>query len=403
MNEEFKIVLRNIRSRRLRSWLTIIGILIGIAAVVSLISLGKGFDKAVKQEFEKIGGDKIIITPVSAFYGLPSGTNKLTEKDKKAIEGVVGVKTVAMSSFTTAVIEWKDMREYNGIFSIPEGDERRLVQSMQNNVDIIEGRNLKDDDKYKAVLGYDYAREEVYKKKLNVGDSFTINKKRFVAVGRMSRVGNSIDDKIIMIPTKAYDEIFNTTGTGDYLFVQITNADRLDEIADSIKRELRKLHNVKEGEEDFTVQTPEEILESFGNIFNIITIVLVGIAAVSLIVGGVGIANTMYTAILERTREIGVMKAIGADRKNIILIFMIESGLLGMIGGILGAILGVIVSTAIAFVGGNIIGTPLLKADITLWLVIGAILFSFLVGCIAGTLPAIQASKLDPVEALQYE
>ena len=143
------------------------------------------------------------------------------------------------------------------------------------------------------------------------------------------------------------------------------------------------------------------MLGSFGDIVNIVQFVLIGIAAISLLVGGIGIANTMYTAVIERTKEIGIMKSVGAQNKDILLIFVIESGLLGAIGGLIGAVIGFALSNGVEFAAKNVLGTNLISAYFSLSLLFGALLFSFVIGALFGVMPARQAALLQPVDALR--
>ncbi|MCH7902390.1 FtsX-like permease family protein [archaeon] len=176
----------------------------------------------------------------------------------------------------------------------------------------------------------------------------------------------------------------------------------MKEVAERVEKKLKKSRDVNDKTQDFTILTPEELLESFGTVLNIITGFLIGVATISLIVGGIGIANTMYASVLERMKEIGIMKSVGARNKDILSIFIIESGILGAIGGILGVTLGFLISSA----GGKIAaqaGFSFLKPSFPLWLTAGSILFAFIIGAVSGSLPAYRASKLKPVDALRYE
>ena len=173
-------------------------------------------------------------------------------------------------------------------------------------------------------------------------------------------------------------------------------------LAKKVKDRLMKFRGQKEGEEDFFVQTFEQAIETFTSIIFVLNGVLVLIAFVSIIVAAVNIMNTMYTSILERTQEIGIMKSIGAKNSFIVSVFVIESGILGLLGGVLGVLLGY----SIAKFGGFLAvyyGVPILQPAFPLWLIVGCLLFAFLVGAGSGLLPAIQASKLKPVDALRYE
>ena len=177
----------------------------------------------------------------------------------------------------------------------------------------------------------------------------------------------------------------------------------MNTIAEKIKVELRRFRDVKKDEEDFDIQTPEQLLGSFGDVLNIVQSVLIGIAAISLLVGGIGIANTMYTAVIERTKEIDIMKSVGAQNKDILLIFVIESGMLGLAGGAIGIAVGIGLSKLVEYLAFVYLGTSLIKAFFPWYLILGSLLFSFLVGTISGLLPARQAASLKPVDALRYE
>jgi putative ABC transport system permease protein len=184
------------------------------------------------------------------------------------------------------------------------------------------------------------------------------------------------------------------------IFVKVDAGEDPAEVAELIKKAMRRDHNVKEGEEDFTVTTSLQLVQGFNNILNIVQIVLIGIAAISLFVGGIGIMNTMYTSVLQRRKEIGIMKSIGAKNRDILAIFLLESGLLGIIGGIIGVTLGLMLSKAVEIAAASM-GVDLLKAYVSLPLIVSALIFSFLIGAVSGMMPALQASKLQPVDALR--
>jgi putative ABC transport system permease protein len=173
-----------------------------------------------------------------------------------------------------------------------------------------------------------------------------------------------------------------------------------DTVAEKIKSRLRSYRNVKVDEEDFTVQTFQNMIESFKTVLNIVTIVLSGIAAISLIVGGIGIMTTMYTSVIERTRQIGIMKAIGARNENILMIFMFESGFLGLVGGMIGVVIGIIASILAEVLVKYYI--PEFTVYLGFDLVLGALAFSFIVGCVSGFMPSYQAAHMKPVDALRY-
>ncbi|MFH0835592.1 MAG: FtsX-like permease family protein, partial [Candidatus Micrarchaeota archaeon] len=187
------------------------------------------------------------------------------------------------------------------------------------------------------------------------------------------------------------------------IFVQVKAGQDPGAVAKEIEEELRDYRGVEEGSEDFSVSTSEQLMETFSMIFGVVQAVILGIAAISLLVGGIGIMNTMYTSVLERTKEIGIMKAIGARNGDILTIFLIESASLGLFGGIIGVLLGAGLSKIAEVMAIQATGSTYFVAAISTDLVVGALLFSTIIGSIAGLLPARQAAKMKPVDALRYE
>ena len=397
----FKFALDTISHRKLRSWLTMIGIFIGIAAVVALISLGQGFKQAINREFEKIGADKLIILAKSGF-GSPvvNAVVQLTEDDLKVVKKVSGIENAAGFIFANSKVEFQDNIGFFFIIGIPEGNERDLVAELQS-LKVKEGRNLRDNDKFSALLGSSVIEKELLGKNLKARDKIKINGNDFIIVGILEKTGDPGWDGSVMIPEETLRDVFNEPDKLDEIVVKVANVENIHIIAEKVEGDLRRFRNVKKDEEDFDVQTPEQLLGSFGDIINIVQSVLIGIAAISLLVGGVGIANTMYTAVIERTKEIGVMKSVGAQNKDILLIFIIESGMLGLLGGLIGVVLGFGLSYVVEIVARNVLGTNLIEAYFSYSLFFGALLFSFFIGAIFGVMPARQAALLQPVEALR--
>ena len=403
LKDYFKFAFDTLSHRKLRSWLTMIGIFIGIAAVVALISLGQGFKQAINREFEKIGTDKLFVTAKGGFG--PPGTNpvvKLTDDDLKVVKKVSGIENVAGFVLANSKVEFEDNIGFFAIQGFPKGDERRLVQEIYN-LKLKEGRDLRDNDKFSALITIGFTENEILGKNLKLRDKIKINDKEFVIIGMLEMTGDPAFDRMFVIPQDTLRDIFNEPNKIDTILVKVANVENIQIIAERIKNDLRRFRDVKKDEEDFDVQTPEQLLGSFGDIINIVQSVLIGIAAISLLVGGIGIANTMYTAVLERTKEIGIMKSVGAQNKDILLIFIIESGLLGVIGGLIGVILGFGLSNAVEIIAKNVLGTNLIEAYFSYSLLFGALLFSFFIGAIFGVMPARQASLMQPVEALRFK
>ncbi|MFH1212095.1 MAG: ABC transporter permease [Candidatus Woesearchaeota archaeon] len=405
LGEYFKIAIGNLLHRKMRSWLTMIGIFIGIAAVVALISLGQGLQSAIEKEFEAMGSDTLIIQPRNQF-GPPGSRipNPLTVDDLEEVEKTKGVVLAAPMLFGNGEIEFNDKIGYYYVMGLPTDDREKLDFIIgASNYDVDMGRQLKKGDKYKAVLGIHYRIKNLFDKKVSINDKILVNGKEFEVIGFWESIGNPNDDRAVTIPEDAFREIYNEYERVDYIFARVSAGSNPSEVADEAEKNLRKFRNEEEGDETFIVQTPEELLKTYGTILTVVQAVLVGIAAISLVVGAVGIMNTMYTAVLERTKEIGIMKSIGAKNSAIQAIFLIESGLLGLAGGIIGVIIGIGLSKSVQFIAYQAWGTRLLSAAVPLWLVLGALAFSFLLGMLSGFLPARHASLQNPVDSLQYE
>ncbi len=401
IDEFIKLSIGTLRKRKLRSWLTMLGIFIGIAAIVSLISLGQGLKISVEEEFAKLGTDKLLIQPKNSFAptGADFSTTGLTEEDRKVIESVLGVDKAAGTLSGNVKIEANNQIRYTYVLGIPTDQNLELVKEFMY-FDIEEGRDLKSGDKKKIVVGNRIAKGNLFKSNLKIRDRVELNGETFKIVGIYKAIGSSEDDSAVFISEDGYRDLFDEKNRWDMIIAKATQDP--DIVAERIEKKLRKHRDLEEGKEDFEVSTTEEFLEAITNILGILNVFLVGIAGISLIVGGIGIMNTMYTSVLERTQEIGVMKAIGAKNKDILMIFLIESGLLGFAGGAIGVIIGISIAKLTEFIIAQT-DNSIIKAALPWWLIVGALLFSFLVGAISGVAPAYRASKLKPTEALRYE
>ncbi len=399
----FNFALNNLRRRGLRSWLTMLGIFIGIAAVVSLISLGEGLQLAIAEQFEQIGSDKVIIQPKGRFGPPGSETaTALTIDDIEVIEKVRGVESASSFLVKTARIEFNDEIKFNFVVGLPSGERRDLIEESQI-YKVLEGRALDDGDRFKVVAGYNYAFGNIFDKHVKLRDTINIQGQDFKVVGILEKIGNPFDDASLIINEEPIRDLFSLDNEVSQIFVKVSNENELTEVAERIEEDLRDSRGEDEGEETFEVQTPEQLLGTISTVFSIVTAVLAGIAAISLLVGGIGIANTMYTSVIERTKEIGIMKAVGAKNSDVLTIFLIEAGLLGLVGGIIGIALGIGIAEAVEALAERAIGSPLLQASFSLPLVLGALAFSFLIGSLSGFLPARQAASLRPVEALRHD
>ena len=379
-----------------------IGIFIGIAAVVALISLGQGLQVAIEEQFESIGTNKIFITPGAGFGPPGLSRDKLTDKDISLVREVNGVKVASGIIEEFIDVKFNNRRQFLPFHSHPtEGEEAELMDEVER-FEFEEGRNFRNDGE--VIVGFDLSNDEnLFDRKVKLRNKLEIEGKKFEVVGILKRKGNPIDDKHIYLGKEDSEKLLDLKDKFDFIIIEVEGGRVVSEVAEDIKEEMRRDRNLKEGEEDFTVQTFEDIFEVFTNVFGIVQAVLVGIAAISLIVGGIGIMNTMYMTVLERTKEIGTMKAVGAKNSDILYIFLFESGLLGLVGGAIGVGIGIGLAKGAEYIANTALGTPLLRAFFPWYLIIGALAFSFLIGTASGILPAMQAAKLKPAEALRYE
>src|SRR3989344_2549122 len=402
ISDFFILAVRNVQKRKLRSWLTMVGIFISIATIFVLVSVSLGLEAAVNEQFRLLGTDKFFIQPRGQAAGPGSGgTIKILQADIDVIEKVNGIKAVSYSSFGNGEVIYNKQKRFFAIIGYPLDkaevfDEISAYKSS-------EGRLLKEGDERAVMIGSLYKEGDLFTKPVHAGDKLEINGILFTVKGILQPIGNPGDDRLIYMSAKDFKQAFPDKTGIDQIIIQVNPDVSLSDVADRTERRLRSFREVTEKTQDFSVLKPEELLESFGTILNIITSFLLGVAAISLLVGGIGIANTMYTSVLERTKEIGTMKAVGAKNKDILFIFLIESGLIGLLGGIIGVLLGIGISKLIEYIAVNQLQTTLLKAALPWYLMVGCLLFAFLAGTISGVLPAWRATKIKPVDALRYE
>ncbi len=402
ISDYFKIAVKNLAKKRVRSMLTLIGILIAVATIFVLISVSLGLQGAVEELFRQFGTDKFFIEPRGQLAGPGTGgAVQFNLDDIRVIEKTTGVKDYSYWVGSSAKIESNGEIRYTFVIGIPLDHASVFFETGFYKVE--DGRLLEEEDKGEVMIGNQY-KNGFFSKSINPLNKITINDQEFKVKAVMQTVGNPFDDRLIFMPLDDFRLLFpDTKDRIDQIAVQIHENEDVNEIAERVERRLIKSRNVDEENKDFNISTPEEILSSFGEVLTVLTTFLLGVAAISLLVGGIGIANTMFTSVLERTREIGVMKAIGAKNSDILIIFLVEAGILGLIGGIIGILLGIGISSIIEYVAVNQLGTTLLKAATPWYLIVGCMAFAFIVGIVSGFWPAYRAIKIKPVEALRYE
>ncbi|MFB6241246.1 MAG: ABC transporter permease [Candidatus Nanosalina sp.] len=396
-----KLALRNIRHRKRRSWLTILGTMIGILAIVSLLSIGQGLEHAVVSEFQELGGNKIFISPGGGFNAQFSSTTfTLGDDDLQTIRNTRGVSQAIGMVQGSVLAKYGDGSKYVTVTGIPVGGTTGELAKQFNSIQMESGRYLQPSDQGSVIVSQDFAQDR-FDREIRLRSSIEINGSSYRVVGIFTSASSIGGGSGVMMPMENARELLDKEETYDMIIAEVRPGFQPADVEEDIDRNLRQERNVEKGNENFQTRTANDIIRTFNNQLAIIRGVLLGIGAISLLVGAVGIMNTMYTSVTERTREIGVMKSVGATRKQVMLLFMIESGVIGAVGGILGAVAGVGLSTAAA----RVISTQMnlqFSAYIGPYMLLGSIGFAFLVGMVSGVLPARKAAKLKPAEALRY-
>ncbi len=398
-----KSALRNIRRRSLRSWLTVLGIVIGISAVVALISLAAGLQTAISDQFLQLGADRIIVQGGGGAFGPPGASvvTPITKDDLEVVRRVQGVEEALGRIIQNGAVEYRGTTGSAFIASMPQTTTERDLTIRYSSYKIEEGRMIQPQDRYQVIIGHTFTDSPVFGETLKVRDRIIIEGKEFTIIGALERTGSFQTDFSMIINEDTAREIFDKPTEYSVIQAQVGNVEEIDLVVERIEHALRRHRNVELGREDFQVGTSQDALATINTVLSVVTIVVVGIASISLLVGGVGVMNTMYTSVLERTREIGIMKSVGARNQDVFYIFLFESGYIGLVGGLFGIIIGGSLAKGVEIIGSIAMGPGLIQASITPSLIIGTLLFSFIVGALAGTLPALQASKLNPVEALR--
>lgn len=397
--ESIKYSLKNLKKNKGRSFLTIFSILVGIATIFIFISFGLGLYNYIDELSSSSSADKVLIMPQSAGGFGTSDTIVLNDSDVDTISKSPGVYEATGLYFSAAQI--KQNTEIKYIFLVSYDPKKDFILDSFG-VGAQEGRTLRSGDTNKALLGYNYLiPNKILPKPYKLNDNIEINGEGLKIIGFLEEVGNPSDDSQIYVTNKQYEKMYPDEKSYGQIFARV-DIENIDRVVEDIERNLRKSRDVEEGKEDFTVQSFNSMIESFSSALNIVIGFVILIALISVLVSTINTANTMITSVLERYKEIGILKAVGARNREIFNIFLFESAFLGLVAGILGCILG----WALSSLGGAILkdlGWSFLQPYFSVYLFVGLISFAAITGAISGAIPAIKASKTNTVDALRYE
>ncbi len=396
--ELFKYSLKNIWNRKLRSFLTILSIFVGITTIFIFVSFGWGLYNYTNELTSSSSADKILIQG----KGIPGldNTFKLTEKDLDAVRGVQGVFDATGVYLEIEEIKSDEERIY-GFVTGYDPDEPMVMDIF--GIDIENGENLESRDNKKVVLGYNYKLDDkIFSKGLEAGDRIKVKDEKLKIKGFFESVGNPQDDSNVYLTNSYMEELYSGENLSYGMIVGKVDVEKMDLVIERIEKELRDIRDIEKGKEDFFVQSFDEMVESYSGAIDVIIGFVILIALVSVVVSAINTSNTMVTSVLERIREIGVMKAIGAKNSEVFQIFLLESSILGLIGGVLGVIFGAGLSLLIKDILENL-GYGFLSPYFSYSLFFGCVGFAVITGAISGAWPAREASKINPTEALRYE
>jgi putative ABC transport system permease protein len=407
--ENIKIAFQSLGSNRLRAFLTMLGIIIGVGAVIAMMSIGSGAQQSVIQSVQDIGSNLIIITPGNQERQQQAGPQAMfgDSKDKMSLK-IDDIKVLDKQSATLAgsipiiisssVVSYQNKSTRTSIYASSEKAKEIY------NIEIEDGKFYTESDVSNsanvALVGKTII-DTLFKDTDPIGKIIKVDGKNFTIIGTTKpkgsdQFGNDQDNVVSLPITTAQNRLYGI----DYLnMILAQGKDNIDsnKVIKEVEKILRRAHHLGKDElNDFTVNSQTQILDMVGTITGIFTVVISSIAGISLLVGGIGIMNIMLVSVTERTREIGIRKAVGAKNRDILVQFLIESTVLSISGGVLGILFAVAVTLILA-------RFTVLKTNITGMSILLAISFSTIIGLFFGIYPAMRAARLNPIEALRYE
>ncbi|WKZ25217.1 MAG: ABC transporter permease [bacterium] len=393
-----KTAIDDFKRNKIRTFLTSLGITVGVMSVVLLIALGLGLKNYIEEQFESLGANLLIVFPGSVFSedsgaggnfgaGFAGGAN-FDEKDLKSLQKVSDVKYVIPLFTKSLALSSTKTKKLGYVIGTSDDAFEAL------NIELVEGRQFGSGDvlgkSKKAVIGFTMAEKLFGDPELALGQTVKANDVRFNVVGLAKKKGDQQLDDGLFVPYTATYGSLNPSKTFFNIYIATTTEEKIPTVKEASKQVLLKRYN----EDDFSVTEQSQILSSVNQIFGIINTILVAIGSISLFVGGIGIMNIMYATVTERTKEIGIRRAIGATEKDILSQFLTESVVLSLMGGIVGLIFSAIIVWGIRF---------FFPASLNLVAVLVALFVSSGIGILFGVFPARRAAKLSPIDAIRYE
>jgi len=378
VNNLLDLAIKNIFRQKTRTILTIVGILIGISAVVALGSISEGMKSMMNEEMQFLGGTIMVSSKGSSGLMFGGGNSEISKYDLENFQDFSDVKQVV--PFVISI----------GQIQIGQGSPVEIIGIRPEDVDYFKskgteldsGRVLETGDTYQALIGYKYAEDN----DLGIGDSIEVKKSSFEVVGIIEKTDTNMDNAIIL-PLDTMMDVYNMENYQS-AFIIPEDLSKIQDLADDLTSSF----------DDFDFTTSNDIVKQMSRIVDMISFFTIGISSIAAIVGGLGVMNTMIMSVLERKREIGIMKAIGATKKYILTQILLESVIISLIGGIIGLLVGGVGSYSLRFISSG-----LTEARVTINLAVGGLSFAVLLGLVGGFYPAWSASKLDPIEAIRYE
>jgi len=405
--ENIKIAFQSLFLNKLRSFLTMLGIIIGVGSVVAMLSIGVGAQQSVIQSVQNIGSNLIIITPgnperenyMGAQMAFGTQQAELTIDDVRAIEREATLITkVAPVIFNSSTTSYLNKNTQSTVFASTENG--REIYNMKIGKGRFYSRSDVSNALNVAVIGQTVVKS-LFGKTDPIGKIIKLDGKNFKVIGTLESkgtdtFGNDQDDFVSVPVTTAQSKLYGLDSYNMILAQSVSEKD-IDAATKEIKSILRRHRDIRFGEkEDFSVQNQTQLIDVVTIITDIFTAVIAGIASISLLVGGIGIMNIMLVSVTERTREIGIRKAIGAKNRDILIQFLVESIVLSITGGIFGILFAVSVSAILS-------RFTALETSITVLPIIIALSFSTVIGLFFGIFPAMRAARLNPIDALRYE